>query len=224
MKWRFLVNMVAGAVVVSFGLSTLWAHDVEDKFQAALYSEDPDVRLMAFEHYGARRADAIRQMMSVIESERASLEFEGSMHQAIDMLGRYRAAEAVRLLVKHIDFQPENMALDPYAPQQARYVAAFALAQIGEPAVAQMNSVILTEQSRERRELAAWVVLQVRGREGASDYFGRVAEACRDARQRQRFVDAKAYVTNFEEVLEPPGDPGTPMKQPGDETGTLPDK
>src|SRR5262249_22105849 len=119
------------------------------------------------------------------------------------LLGEYRAAETVEVLVRQIDYLPAGTVEDERKPTQFYYPSVWALCQIGYPAFPLLLEEVAQTSDPERRRLAAWILLRVEGRGHA---VARLLETAgqRTDEESQRLHEAAEYLRGYQQTYHHP--------------------
>lgn len=128
-----------------------------------LKSGDHDVRYKFFVQIIKERTDRINELIKLLETSKMRSEekvFNGSIHYAINALGELRAKEAIPVLIKFLEFVPDDFVVEEAVPTEAYYIATIALREIGSPAVEPLLKELLSD-SFERRKNAAWCLKEI---------------------------------------------------------------
>lgn len=142
-----------------------------------------------------QRGATIRQLILVLGEDGVDRSYRGPLHVSITLLGKLRAAQAVEPLSAMLTYVPEGFEADEAIPSEHYYVAAVALGDIGQPAIPAMLDTIKTAQRQQERNLAAWVIMQVEGKDQALHRFSVLARA--DGQASQRFRAAGDYLRTY---------------------------
>lgn len=153
-----------------------------------LKSDDKNAREKAVEQLVDQRRATIKVLMELAGLDLQKNQAKGTSELAIDLLGEFRSAEAVDLLINRIDFSP--MTLIWSDQKHAGYPCVNALIKIGKPAslgtIARLGSPDLTDT---QRRLLLRVLNGVEGKNLAVFLL----ENARDHAETER--TKKAYVT-----------------------------
>lgn len=117
---------------------------------------------------GPDRKIVVDRLLHLLEVPGSGREFEGTLHLAIEALGSLRAEEAIVPLIRHLEFSPVGFRTEERIPSEWYYPAAKALVEIGKGVVVPLVTDLRREGANDlRKQLGAWVVLQVLGRSRA---------------------------------------------------------
>lgn len=122
----------------------------------------------------AQRAATIRSLIAIVRNkkpDRKYLWYRGPHHRAIALLGELRATEAIPCLLKELMYAPEGVEGDETLPSEYYYVAAPALVKIGSPAINRLVLEIRNSKDIKRRNLAAWIIMEIDGKQQALHRF-----------------------------------------------------
>lgn len=196
------MNQLILAVVVIRAIA-LGAQDGSDA-AAQLRSEHPQERVAAFKRILSGRKSRIQQLLSIVDDPEVDNASDGPLYYAITLLGELRAAEAVRSLSARLTYLPKGpLVVTTAVPSEAYYVAANALRQIGQPSIKPMFLVIRKSDNETERNLAAWVVMQVEGKEQALPRIERRIAVGRAG--QAHFEEAKRYIETYRPSFRYPG-------------------
>jgi len=165
-----------------------------------LQSPEPLIRQAAFDTLVSNRKDDIAQVLAILEKEDIDQAFNGPLHRSIKLLGAWRASEAVVALTNRFMYVPTDFDIEEMLPSEAYHVSAVALVQIGEPSIGVMVERIRMTKSTSERHLAAWVIMEIEGKEQAMCRLARMSQ--QDKIATERYAEAeefiKTYVPKFE--------------------------
>lgn len=109
---------------------------------------------------------------------------------AIYLIGRHRLSNAVRELIKQIDFDSESQSRGSPLPLWGQYPAMEALINIGQPAVPAAVELLALDMNDLRRDLAVKVVRYVEDGEVAGFILTRAHAAETDPNRKTNLQDA----------------------------------
>jgi HEAT repeat protein len=165
----------------------------EDQLQR-LMSPDRQTRQSAHYDILAERKRTIEHLIGILESRPDDRSFGSSFHFAVVLLGELRATEALMQLNNLLLYVPDEFEAHRSIPPELRHVAAVALRDIGEPAVGGMLGRISATHDENEGRMAAWVILQIEGKEQA---LRRISmEADRTPWVREKFETAAKFVAD----------------------------
>ncbi len=158
------------------------------------------------------RTTCIEDLIALAQREDLDKTEGGPIYSAVVLLGRLRATEAVPFLSKRISYLPPlygGVFRGTPAAMGTYYPCAVALAEIGEPCLYSMDYVIRMGETKLERDLAAWVMMQVEGKD--------VALYRLDALTKKPYVknyeEAKDFIANYKPVLRHPLIPAARWEQ-----------
>jgi hypothetical protein len=158
----------------------------------------------AFYSLVEQRKRLIEELAAIVEREDTNRDCEGSLHLAIDLLGTMRASEAAQALSGRLSYVPRCGGMTD-APSEEHHVAAVALTRIGVSAIGPMAYKIAWSQDELERRIAAWVIMELDGKEQALFRLRRLADQNRfDNEAGKRFQTAISFVEQYHATLQPP--------------------
>ena len=125
-------------------------------------SSDAAARVVAAQELREKRTSLIKCLLVIAEKQIKAGELHSSKELAIELLGEFRAEEAVPLLVSEIEFEAPVKILGDL-DVAAAYPAARALAKVGIPAVEEIVRRLEGPASEKRMKLFATVFRLVDG-------------------------------------------------------------
>ncbi len=161
-----------------------------------LMSSDPLKRQATLRTVQESRKQTIDALLGIASKPGCNKIFNGPLHYSIVLLGKLRACEAVKTLSRLLMFVPDGFETDEELPREYHFVAAVALVSIGNPAIDPMVSVITSVDDKEERNLAAWVLMQIDGKELAIRRLEYLAEKDVGA-PKERLLAAKTHLENW---------------------------
>jgi hypothetical protein len=179
-------------------LAQLWKPDLA----ARIVNSDSDVRRRAYREVLEQREQTIQQALAVLQEEGVDKRMNGRLHLAIDLLGAFRASEAVEPLIKLLTYIPDGFYQHEDLPPQAHHPATLALRDIGVPALEPLVGRIQSTGSDQERRLAAFAIMLV---EGAEHGAFRLRKAKADSKvASERLEKASRFVEtyHFRELLQ----------------------
>jgi hypothetical protein len=184
---------------------------------SALLSENPYERSVAFDRIVSERETLIRDLISVVTRGDTDKAYNGPLHRAIRLLGKFRATEAVTVLSSRLTYLPDYpggvVFVDEMGPREAYYPCALALRDIGEPSIrAMVGTIGQASTSEEEGNLAAWVIMEIEGKEQAAHRFDDLIK--QGAPYKEKYEAAKQFIINYKPVFEPPAALTAAKKQP----------
>jgi len=186
--------MLAICVVLA-SVTPMHSEETNEGIRTGLISQNPLERQAAYKAIIADRENVIGQLLKILRVENGDRSYQGSLHRAIDLLGKLRAKEAIESLVRIIEYVPDNFETEEMIPSQAYYVAASALVEIGQPVIPAMMAEIKNSSSTKQRNIATWVIMEI---EGKNQAINRIQTAIDQGKVSQSFSAAKEYITNFQ--------------------------
>lgn len=168
-----------------------------------LLSKQPLERGAAYKQIRDERKAMIASLISVFSAKDLDMSFRGPFHCAIELLGVYRAEEAIKPLCDVFTYVPDRFFTTEMVPREMYFVAAVALAKTGQPAVNAMLSIIRASKNKERRDLAAWVIMEIEGKEQAIYRLDSEAKKA-SPEDRERFSEARSHLETWKPVFERP--------------------
>lgn len=114
------------------------------------------------------RHEAIDFLVVILDADTQNTQFEGTLHLAIKALGVLKAKRAIPYMLPYFTFVPDMYIIEESIPTQWYYPTARAFVAIGEPAIPYLDTIVSSpDRSDEAKRLAAWVIMEVVGKEGA---------------------------------------------------------
>lgn len=203
MERKALVTMALGAVLVAV---IAGGAEKVPLGVASLTSNDARVRARAHNDILAQRNETVRQLIAILRTKDIDRSVDGPLHRAIRLLGEMRAAEAVGPLRDLLTYLPEGRrTITESIPSEAYYPATVALCQIGRPAINAMELAIRNSKDETERQLAAWVIMGVEGKEHALARMDHLV-ATRNL-GKQHYQEAADYIRTYRPVSRPPRRP-----------------
>jgi len=202
-------------VIALVGLSSLivLCEPKQYKIVGALFSKVSLERQAVEQRLLKQRSDTIQELIWALD-EGVDRSFDGTLHRAIRLLGKLRADEAVgplsRLWLLYI---PDNFVTTEMLPSEAYYVVAVALKEIGNPAVPVMLATIGTSSVKRERDVAAWVIMEVEGREYAISLLRVRIDSEVEPLKKAPYEDAIKFIENYQPVFKHPSEMGSPKAQ-----------
>ncbi len=120
-----------------------------------------------------------RLLEKCIQDKNVDKSFEGPLHLIIKALGELQTKEAIPIMLEYFIFVPDDYVIEESINTQWYYPVAVALIKIGDPSIVYMQKVICDEiklkdkkrnaelHSDEAKQLAAWVMMDIMGKEKA---------------------------------------------------------
>lgn len=145
--------------------------EVKLSFFQGLFSPDDAARSQAVAQARTERSARVEELISIVQHGNDDAPVGGSEHSAILLLGEYRATEAVPILAEHLLFLPKpgRLVATEMLETSTYYPCAAALVKIGQPSGVvrlMLRKIALSPQEQERN-LAAWVMMKIQGKEQA---------------------------------------------------------
>jgi len=180
-----------------------YGEKMKTSIASALLSTEPLTRQAAFDQVVGERKTTVQELISILGRSNVDRLYQGPLHRAIVLLGELRAKEAVAPLSGLLSYVPQDFETEEQIPTEAYYVATVALVEIGFPAIEAMLAKIRNADDKLERELAAWVIMEIEGKEQA---LNRIEALTRRAAARTtgRFQGAARYIETYEPTFEPP--------------------
>lgn len=160
-----LRTMITVGVMMGLLLATMGGSIADVPPTLALSDRNPNVRIDAFQRIGDLRAQLVSDLVKILESKEPNTDDRGPLSLAIRLLATLRAPEAVPGLCARLMFLPTGRVVSELQIMQMYYPCAQALIGIGQPSIAPMLGIIRESKAVEERELAAWVIMQIEGKE-----------------------------------------------------------
>lgn len=182
----------------------------------ALFSDDQQEQRLALGVMRREHAENIQSLIKLVGQKEVDDSQDGVRHLAIRLLGDMRATEAIALLVERLTYLPNRA---PYVleelPREAYYPCAMALINIGDPSTSAVINSIEWKKDKTTREVAAWVLMQIKGKEEAAQCLQDLANKSHDGRLKPRLQEAHDFIVNYKPILSPPGvEPSPNLIQP----------
>ena len=185
--------------VYSEELKTVSKPDME-----GLYSEKPLTRQGTYMQLVEQRNADIKSLIAVLEDKTANTEFNGPFHYAVELLGEYRAVEAIDALMAKILYVPSNFELDEMLSRERYYVCAVALVKIGFPCLEKIYLRMPKAEEKER-QLLAWIVSEMLGKEEAIAVLDvQKAKAGKDEAKAAALGEAITHIKEWKPIFERP--------------------
>ena len=214
-----MTGVLLGALVLLAALlqSAVCASGPHETRAPALLSENHLERQAAYDGILADRQETIQELMSVVGRKDIDTTVNGPLHKAILLLGKLRATEAVTVLSSRLTYLPDYpggvVFVDEMGPREAYYPCALALRDIGEPSIrAMVGTIGQASTSEEEGNLAAWVIMEIEGKEQAAHRFDDLIK--QGAPYKEKYEAAKQFIINYKSVFEPPAALTAAKKQP----------
>ena len=184
--------------------AVVYAAEVKASFFHDLASKEPAFRLS---NYGSAERDRdrkIAELVSIVETTNDRIEADDTLELAINLLGIYRAKEAVPTLAKRLMFLPLSRIHSlERVPSEMYYPAARALVNIGEPSdvvYTMIRKIAASESAKERQE-AAWVIMEIRGAKVAVWSLRAARKDATEPIERQRLQTAADFIQHYKPKL-----------------------
>jgi hypothetical protein len=158
-------------------------------------SPDRQTRQSAHHEILAERQRTIDGLIGILESRPEDRSFGSPFHLAVVLLGELRATEALMQLNNLLLYVPDGFQADRSIPPELRHVAAVALRNIGEPAIGGMVGRIGATHDGEEANMAAWVIVQIEGKEQARHRL--LARAKEQSWLREKYETAAEFVVSY---------------------------
>jgi hypothetical protein len=170
-----------------------------------LSSPDAAVRKQAHDAILERHKNLIAYVIQVAAENEQVSGFWSGKYYAVRLLGEIRSVEAVPILIKSLDYLPKGVNYDTQLKREAYYIAAVALVSIGDAACDPALGVLAEDKIALRRELATWVLMQVKGKEKALRWleYQLISEGSEVAKTNLK--SAIEYIKGFRQAYGPPG-------------------
>ena len=166
-QYRFVTKILA---IFFFSIHSI---EMEASLVQMLQSDDPLERQSAAQNLINSRRSTIGELIAILGREDVDKSFQGTLHLSIEVLGLYRAGEAVSALSERIEFVPEGFETEEMIPTEYYYVAAKALADIGMPAIEEMVKVV-AKSTPLKANLATWVIMETLGKDEAIQFLSKL--------------------------------------------------
>jgi hypothetical protein len=187
--------MVIGLVVIFVVVGAVVARELNPSAASGITDPTPLARTNAYREITIERKNLINDLIAIVESKEVDTDFHSPLRLAIDLLGEFRAQEAVEPLIQRLMYIPDNFSTDEEIPAEAYFVSAVALRNIGQPAVQPLVNKIVQSNNEEERDLAAWVIMNIEGSEQSVFRLNRCAS--RDAQRSLRYADAVRFIESY---------------------------
>lgn len=172
----------------------------------ALFSKNQQEQRLALGAIRREHVENVQSLIKLVGLKEADDSWQGVRHLAILLLGDMRATEAVPALAERLTYLPD---LPAYTTErlnrEAYYPCATALVKIGQPCVGAMMGKIEWSKDKAVRELAAWVLMEVEGKERAAERLQSMADKSYDAKVKPRLQEAHDFIVDYKPVFSPPG-------------------
>jgi hypothetical protein len=182
------------------------------RYFSGLTNENPQRRVLEFSKAERERDDKVQELISIIESANLqnrsmATREDGPIALAIALLGKYRAPEAVPVFASRLTFLPTRtspIVQTEIRPTQYFYPCVSALLRIGDHNVVQTMLIRISMSDQdEERALAAWVMMEIEGKERAINSIESMA-AGTGGENRQRLLATKENLRTFKPTYGPP--------------------
>lgn len=178
-----------------------------------LFSTDTNEQRMAIGTIRRQHTENVGLLIKLVGQKDVDDSWEGVRHLAIRLLGDMRATEAIRALAERLTYLPTGpIFVTEILPREFYYPCAVALVNIGAPSVGAMTNTIHWNKDTTTRDLAAWVLMQIEGKEQAAQHMQDLADKSYDNRTRPRLQEAHDFIANYKPILSPPGIEPQPIK------------
>jgi hypothetical protein len=205
LRARILVSII---ILAALSAPLVYAQSEPSSLMAQLLSKNPLNRQAAADNVMKQRQETIRDLISITEKKDVDKTFGGPYHRAIILLGDLRATEAVGVLSANLTYLPGGcVIIDEVMETQAYYPCAFALTRIGEPAIPAMIGRITQGSTPLERELAAWVVMEIEGKDQAAYRFASLGKTDMPGRNKDMLATAERFVKDYKPAFDYPGMP-----------------
>lgn len=171
----------------------------------ALLGNDPQAQRIALGTIRQQHSDNVKSLVRFVGQGGVDDTWEGPRHLAIRLLGDIRATEAIPVLSKRLTFMPTGVVETEMLPREYYYPCAVALVNIGAPCVGAMIDTISWNEDKTTRDLAAWVVMKVEGKEEAANHLQDLAAKSYDKKHKPRLQAAQDFVANYVPDFTSPG-------------------
>lgn len=135
----------------------------------------------------AMREAAIKSLLGFLDDDGVFKEKQLEAEQAVLLLGELRAAEAVPLLLEHVDFVPEGRFFRGLAPRD--FPCVLALTKIGNPALDGLVELMAADE--DSHWLCVWAVVKIDGAVAAQARVQAALAAEPDPERKQRLAEAE---------------------------------
>lgn len=165
------------------------------KLLSELESETPNVRAAASaEVLSHRQPGDVAAIMRIVEKYVAEGNRQGTVKDAMMLLGKLRAIEAVPLLVRNITFQAFYKNTKRPQPPEDQFPAVAALIEIGEPSLRPVLERLAKEDGEELQLAGTSVLRGVLGKDGAQALLAKGASILTDEQAKARIKSAIALI------------------------------
>ncbi|MCI0421584.1 MAG: hypothetical protein L0312_20555 [Acidobacteria bacterium] len=163
-KSSWLVITAASLVVTAFGLRQFSNGQVRAQSSLQwLKSQNVERRTATAEKIAKDRREMIAQLLELAQQNAGSKELRGTKELAIDLLGEFRAVEAVEFLIRDVEFSPPSLRGE--LSRLGAYPSARALVNIGNQSGEEILAFVHPQVSDKAIKLYAQVIRQVDGAE-----------------------------------------------------------
>ena len=161
-----------------------------------LTSSNVNARTVSAKEELNARKQRIDALLLIAGRREKKAEFFGAKELAINLLGEYRATEAVDFLAKHVSYEVPSI-LREYHPLDG-YPSAKALVKIGNPSIEGIHRRLATPCNEKEVELFAYIIYLIDG-----DAVG-MSRLQLGKEQASRIVtaDGRIHRDNYEKVTE----------------------
>lgn len=161
-----------------------------------------EVRTAAFEKMREDRLQRIQALLAFVERP-GDDQVDGTRCLALRLLGEYRAAEALVVLLRQLDFLPRGIVAEERIATEYYYPSVWALCQVGYPAFPALLDEVANSSDAERRKLAAWILFRVEGRSYAITRLLDTASQ-RSPEAGLRLQEAAEYLRSYQQTFHVP--------------------
>lgn len=199
-------------LVLVLGSVVCLAATVGLPIKQGLFSADTNEQRMAIGTIRRQHAENVGLLIQLVGQKDVDDSWEGVRHLSIRLLGDMLATEAIPVLAERLTYLPTGPIVTEVLPREFYYPCAVALVNIGPPSVGAMIYTIHWNKDTTMRDLAAWVLMQIEGKEQAAQHMQDLADKSYDNRTKPRLQEAHDFIANYKPILSPPGVEPRPVK------------
>jgi hypothetical protein len=167
-----------------------------------LYSQEARKARHTYDTFVQQRNADIQALIAILRDKDADPDFDGPKNCAVELLGEYRAVEAIDPLMENLFYAPRPHVIDHAQCREAYYTCAVALEKIGSPC---LNKIYLRmpKAKKEEQQLLAWIVEGILQKDEAMAALEFQKQQAGKENQ-QVFADAVEYLKNYKPDFTPP--------------------
>lgn len=182
-------------VLVLLVMSVAVVHGADSPIVSSFLSYDGNRISSTTNQITTNYDSTVKALISIVEDKDVDITWGGPLTEAVNLLGKLRAKDAANALVGRIMLLPTDIVCTEMLPSQEYFVCAKALVDIGEPSIDAVMQRIRLSDNKSEREMAAWVIMSIEGRDQAIHRLQMLA--AKEKQYRSRFVSAVDYLNNF---------------------------